>query len=409
MVSADAAGVATYRGLLRHREFTSLWGSDAVSLVGDQLAAVALSVLVFARTGSTLATAATYAVAFLPAIVGGPLLAGLADVLPRRTVMLACDALRAVLVALMAVPGMPLAVLLVLLVVVALVGSAFSAARSALMADVLQGEAYVLASSLTSTTAEASLVGGFLLGGVGVAAFGARGCLLLDAASFVASAVLVLLVRHRPAVREAPLGRRLVAPGLLDGVRLVFATPQLRWLTLLAWLCAFYVVPEALAVPYAHAHGGGPRAAGVLLAANPLGTVLGSFALVKLATPARRMQLMGPMALVASLVLVACAASPPWPVVAVLLLVSGAGSAYNLPANAAFVAALPNERRGAAFGVVATGMSAGQGLTLLVAGAVGEVVSPGAVMALAGAAGALVSLPVLLGLRSVFVAEGDRG
>src|SRR4051794_35030538 len=87
---------ASYAGLALHPEFRALWLSQALSRVGDQLAAVALSVLVYARTGSTLATAATYAVGFLPALVGGPLLAGLADTLPRRSVMVGCDLLRAV-------------------------------------------------------------------------------------------------------------------------------------------------------------------------------------------------------------------------------------------------------------------------------------------------------------------------
>ena len=67
--------------------------AGAQSQIGDQLASVALSVLVFDRTGSGLATAATYALTFLPAVVGGIVLTGLADRYPRRTLIVACDAL----------------------------------------------------------------------------------------------------------------------------------------------------------------------------------------------------------------------------------------------------------------------------------------------------------------------------
>ena len=48
---------------------------------------MALSVLVFERTSSAILTALTYALTFLPALVGGALLSSLADQLPRRQVM----------------------------------------------------------------------------------------------------------------------------------------------------------------------------------------------------------------------------------------------------------------------------------------------------------------------------------
>jgi len=60
--------------VLRSREFRLLWLADAQSLLGDQLARVALSVLVYDRTGSGLVTAAVYALTFPPALFGSVLL-----------------------------------------------------------------------------------------------------------------------------------------------------------------------------------------------------------------------------------------------------------------------------------------------------------------------------------------------
>jgi hypothetical protein len=65
------------------RDFTVLWIAGTQSQVGDQLGRVALSILVFDRTGSGLATAATYALTYLPAFAGGIFLTGLADTVPR--------------------------------------------------------------------------------------------------------------------------------------------------------------------------------------------------------------------------------------------------------------------------------------------------------------------------------------
>jgi MFS family permease len=71
--------------------FRVLWLAQVLSVVGDQLAQVALSVLAFHRTGSPLLTGVVYALSYLPGVAGGPLLAGLADRLPRRRLMVGCD------------------------------------------------------------------------------------------------------------------------------------------------------------------------------------------------------------------------------------------------------------------------------------------------------------------------------
>ena len=119
--------------VFRVPEFRVVWTAELLSIAGDQLARVALAVLVFDRTGSAVWAAVAYALTFLPALVGGVLLSGLADRYPRRRVMIVCDVARAVLVGAMAVPGMPLGVLCVLLFGVMTLSAPFSAARAALL------------------------------------------------------------------------------------------------------------------------------------------------------------------------------------------------------------------------------------------------------------------------------------
>ena len=80
-----------------------------LSFAGDQFAQVAIAILVYRRTHSAFLTALAYALTYLPPIAGGPLLSGLADLFPRRRVMIACDVLRIGTVGLMAIPGMPFA------------------------------------------------------------------------------------------------------------------------------------------------------------------------------------------------------------------------------------------------------------------------------------------------------------
>src|SRR4051812_37258108 len=90
---------ATYREVFAVGEFRHLWAAQTLSSLGDQLAQVALAVLVYHRTNSAPLTALTFALALLPPIGGGPVLAGLAGLFPRRRGMGVCDGPRAALVA----------------------------------------------------------------------------------------------------------------------------------------------------------------------------------------------------------------------------------------------------------------------------------------------------------------------
>ncbi|MEU8403154.1 MFS transporter [Nonomuraea sp. NPDC048892] len=383
----------TYREVIAVREFRALWYGQGLSLLGDQLAQVALAVLVYDRTGSPLATAAVYALTYLPSIVGGPLLAGLADRFARRGVMVTCDLLRAALVGVMAVPGVPFWALCALVFLVVLLSAPFSAARAALLPEVLEGDAYVMGSALQNMTNQAVQMLGFAAGGALIATMGPYRALALDAATFLGSAlILVSGVRRRPAAQ--PDGAK---PSMWTmtkgGARLVFGSRKLRTLVLFAWLCGFYILPEGLAAPYAAAlHTGGlpvPMITGLLMAAMPAGTVVGAFLFSRFVSPPRRLRLMGWMAMLSCAPLIVTAIRPPLAVVLVAWVLSGIGGAYQLAANAAFVQSVPPERRAQAFGLVQSGLMAVQGIGILVGGFAAERLGPEPVVALAGIAGVI--------------------
>ncbi|MGW6196117.1 MFS transporter [Kribbella sp. NPDC055110] len=389
--SADPADQpATYGEVFGVTEFRWLWLAQLGSVIGDQLARVALAVLVFDRTGSAGLSAVTYALTFLPDIVGGPLLSGLADRYPRRRLMIGCDIARAVLVAAMAIPGASLWILCVLLVAVQLLASPFQSARAALLPSILTGDKYVLASSVSNITAQASQLAGFVTGGTLVAAFGAGNALLADAVTFALSAVLLKL-----GVRERPLPGSTDArpgwwPSLSAGARLVWNDRRLRYLVALACVAGFYVSIEGLAAPYAAVVGGGPAAVGILLAANPAGQMVGMLLLTR-AAPARRLTLMGPLAIGSCAPLIGCIAEPGLWVTVALWFVSGLCASYQLAASAAFVLNVPDAQRGQAFGLARTALIVSQGIGVLVAGAAADRWAPSSVVAAAGILGVLVA------------------
>src|SRR2546430_11180257 len=99
---------ARWADVFGHAEFRTLFAAGVLSVAGDQLARVALSVLVFDRTDSAGLTALTYALTYVPDLLFGPLLAGVADRLPRPRVLIVTALTRAVLVAALAIQALPL-------------------------------------------------------------------------------------------------------------------------------------------------------------------------------------------------------------------------------------------------------------------------------------------------------------
>ncbi len=194
----------TFREVFGHTEFRALWLAQLLSVAGDQLARVALTLLVFGRTGSPLLAAVTFAASVIPTALGGVVLAGISDRLPRRTVMITCDLVRAALVAAMTLAGVPVWVLIGLLFLVTLTSAPFTSARAALYPDILAGDRYPVGTAITLTTLQFAQVIGFAAAGVAVALFGVRTCLLVDALTFACSAAIIRIgVRARPPAWES--------------------------------------------------------------------------------------------------------------------------------------------------------------------------------------------------------------
>ena len=375
---------ASFGDVLRVQEFRWLWIAGIQSQAGDQLARVALSVLVFERTHSPLQTALIYALTFAPAIIGALTLSWLADRLPRRTVMVGCDLIRAGLLALMALPHVSTLVLSLLLVLAVLIGAPFGAASMALLPQVL-GERFVVGSGLRMMSDQMIQVAGFAVGGAVVAAIGARAGLFVDAVSFAISALIIsIFVRRR---RVPTSSRSQSSDGIWASVASIMANPRLRRLLAFSWVAGFYIVPEALAAPYAHSVGAGASGTGLLMAAMPAGGAIGALLLVRYVGPAVQPKLVAPLAVAAGLPLALCWFGPGLGVSVMLWGLSGFASAYQVLAAALFVGLVPDTIRGRGVGLAASGLLAVQGLGSLLGGVLAEYLSVGRVVAIAGLAG----------------------
>lgn len=378
---------SSYRDVMAIGEFRSMWLAHALSMIGTNLLNITSSVLVYQLTDSAFAAGITLAVMFLPPILAGPLFSGLADILPRRQVMVACDVLRAVVIMIVGIPGMPIWLVWALLFISILPSIPFAAARAALLTQIVQGERYVASTAIIQLTAQLGMLLGLIAGGVIVTLVGPNITLMSTGLLFVLSALILRFgVKARPAPAREQDGQK--RPGLLamtrDGAKLVFRDPKLRVLALLAWLAGLYSVPYGLANPMAAEAGAGPAAAGFIMAGQAIGALVGGFVLTRLIPPPTRIRLLGPLAVLTCVPLLLWVFQMPlWMMIAALALCGAAGS-YQFVANAAFVLCVPKEGRGLAFGLVASGLQAAQGLGILLSSYFVEVTSTGTVIVGAG-------------------------
>ncbi|MGV9215318.1 MFS transporter [Micromonospora sp. RB23] len=387
-------GPATFREVFAQREFRAVFTAGSLSWIGDYVAKAAVTLLVYQQTGSVALSAAAFAVSYLPWLLGGPLLAALAERHPYRRVMVACDVVRMALMVLIALPGLPVPVVLVLLFTATLANPPSQAAKSALMAQILTGDRLVVGLSLNSSIGQAAQVVGYLFGAA-IASIDPTAALLFNAATFGLSALLLRLgVRDRPASMTTAHRSHLLRE-TAEGFGIVFRTPVLRAIAVLVFsVMLFSIVPEGLAAAWANKDARSDVAAGtaqaVIMVASPVGFILGGLLVSRLFGPARRRALMRPLAVLAPLVLVPALFDPPPLVVALLAALCGFAVAGMLPmANGLFVQALPKEFRARAFGVMATGVQVIQGIAVLATGLLAERFPIPVVVGLWSAAGVL--------------------
>lgn len=393
-------GSVGYSAVFAVREFRAVFVAHLLSMLGEVVCGIALSVLVYRATGSPLLSALAFAFALLPYVIGGTLLSAVADRYPARRVLVVCDLASAVCVAAMVVPGMPVGLLLVLRCVPAAISPVFSGTRAATLGDILgKGDLFVLGRSVIRLTAQGAQLAGFAAGGLLLTAVSPRAVLAITAASFVASALVLRLgTRRRPARAD---GRRGALLGdSLRGIRQLSAVPRIRALFLLNWVPpTFVVMSEALMTPYSDGLGLGSTGLGLLMCGMPIGAIVSETLAGTLLGPAGRARLTLVVAVLCMLPSLGYVFEPSFGWALALQVATGCGMSYSLGLDQWFIAAVPEELRGRAMTLLTAGLMTAQGLGMAAAGAVAEVAPVHLVVTAAGVSGTVCSLLVVVMVR----------
>ena len=232
---ASPISLSAYWRLVRQNaNFRRLWLAQIVSEIGDWFYTLAIYSLLLQLTGRASSVALALVLQVLPQTLIGPAAGALNDRVRRRRVMIASDLARAVIVLAMLLVRSRSMVWLVypLLILESMMWAFFEQARTAVIANITTDKDLILANTVSSATWSTNLLIGAAVGGVVAALLGRDAVFVLNALSFLASALLIRRMRFEEphAHASAPLRARdlLDYSPIVEGVRYVRRERRLR-------------------------------------------------------------------------------------------------------------------------------------------------------------------------------------
>jgi MFS family permease len=279
---------------LRHRDFRLLFFGTSLSHVGDFIQAMAQSWLVWTMTSSPLLLGVVGFCQALPRLLLGVVGGAIVDRVERRRLLLSTQILAMLQAftfwALVYFEEIQFWHVMVLVLFLGTVNTINQTARHSLINNLVPREDLMNAIALNSSMANLAKIAGPSLGGVLISVIGVAGCLFVNAVSFLAI-IITLIVMVFPAGRsmseeEAPFWEE-----VREGYRFLRAERRLLAVILLTYSVALVGTPYSRFLPVfatdvLHA---GPSTFGLLLAAPGAGAVIAGLSIASLGRLRRRL------------------------------------------------------------------------------------------------------------------------
>jgi MFS family permease len=284
--------LAAYGRLLRqNRNFRLLWSAQVISEIGDWLYAVAIYSLLLELTGEAKSVGVAVVLQLLPQVFVAPTAGVINDRMSRRAVMIFADIVRVFIILSMLFVRSASMVWLVYLLLLAetVMWALFEPGRGAIIPNIARDENEVLvANALGSTTWAINFAVGSGIGGLIAYHFGREVLFIINALSFVASAVLLKRMRFEESHTEGL--ERFRARDLADftpvaeGARYIAANSRLVATILVKagmgllgahWVLLPLFGERVFPLP---GPGGGALSMSLLLGSRGVGALIGSFA-----------------------------------------------------------------------------------------------------------------------------------
>jgi Na+/melibiose symporter-like transporter len=406
----------TWRLLAGRRDLRLVLAAGLVSDAGDWILIIGLAYRVYAITGSTVASALTMASSCAPQVLLGAVAGVFADRWDRKRTMITADLLlAAVLLPLLLVHGAgQVWIVFAVMFAEGAIQQFFSPAEQAMVPTLVPDTELVAANAVSGQVSNVARLAGSALGGIIAAAAGIGAVTIADAASFVASAALLALVRAtgrataRPGGPGGPVRERIAGIGdeLRDGVRLSVRHRVLRTLMIFALVTSVGEgIMSTLFTPFVeHVLHGSSQEFGLVVAAQAVGGILGGALAAGFGHRVRASRLLSCGAIAFGLVDLAIFLYPlgyvaVWPAVAGMVIVGLPGALTMAGLMTLFQRSTSDSHRGRIFGA----LSAVEGVAVLAgtlgAGFLSRYAGIVPVLAIQGAGYVVAGLAMLARLR----------
>ncbi len=370
--------------VLRQRNFSFLWVGQFISIIGDYVLFIALPFYTYNLTESVLATGAMFFVSTLPRLFLGSVAGVFVDRWDRKRTMIAADLLRVLLVGLLLFvhSSSGLWLIYVSAFLESVVSQFFNPAKSAIIPLLVDEKDLLPANSLNGLSDALTRLLGSALGGVLMGWLGFSSVVLLDASTFVFSAVMIGLIAMpsrsalssstRPPVTGGTKG---IARELVDGIKIV-RQDRLLFMLFIVLGVAFLgdSMITVLIVPLVKdLMGGGAQLLGWMMTAQGIGGLLGGLLIGKIGNriPARRIAAFGLIATGAGVLAIV---SFPHPVFVLIVMgITGVFvSAWLISSETMLQLAVSDQFRGRIFGTLGTVSALANLVGMLFAGAMSD-------------------------------------
>jgi MFS family permease len=273
---AARVALADITPLRTNSDYRRVWFGQAVSTMGQQMTAVAVSVQVYTITGSTFATGLVGLFSLVPLVIFGLYGGAIADTVDRRKLGLLGSLGLALLSAVLALAAFlgtgQVAVLYGVVALQAMCFAVSSPARSSMIPRLVPAEQLPAANALSGVSTTFGATAGPMLGGVLIGFWGFQAAYLVDTITF--GAVLYSMWRL-PAMLPDGAGKGRAS--VLDGLRFLRDRPNLRVSFLADLIAMIFSMPRALFPAIAVGfYAGDARTVGLLSAAPAVGSLVGA-------------------------------------------------------------------------------------------------------------------------------------
>ena len=286
VTTSTGTTTSSYRGLLRgNANFRYLWFSEIISTFGDWFNLIASASLIGILTQSGAAIGGLFVVRMLAPFVASPIAGVLADRYNRKHIMILTDLCRTVVVLgfLLVRDADHIWLLYTLTAVQFGLSGLFFPARNAIFPDIVSPDELGTANALSSATWAIMLALGAALGGVVSGMWGIYPTFLVDALSFVISALLIAQLNYRAVSDLDPIDQTITASlkQYLDGLRYLRQHVDILFIALHKGANALFitgglnVLMVVLAKEYFAIGEGGGTSIGLAFGATGLGTAIG--------------------------------------------------------------------------------------------------------------------------------------